>query len=133
MTVDRAYFVRTDSFQGLSLRRPLLGYSASPPPPPLTITVFEGWNLVPVVPKQFPTPTTIPADNYFGTLGDNSWLKALTFNTLDETWESVAPGETVPDGDDEDTEPDLATLKVGKGYWLYASKDSVIYPSGSHL
>ncbi len=132
LTKTMAYFVRTDSIQGLSLYRPLPCTSCSPPFP-VYIAVVEGWNLVPVVTNRFPTPTTIPADYYFGTLGDNSWLKALTFNTLDETWESVAPGETVPDGDDEDTEPDLATLKVGKGYWLYASKDGVIYPSGSHL
>ena len=128
MTADRAYFVRTDSSQGLSLYRP-------PPctlchPPPLTITVVGGWNLVPVVTNRIPhpPPTTIPADYYFGTLGDNSWLKALTFNTPDQTWESVSPGETLPDGDDEDTEPDMATLTVGKGYWLYATQDGVIIP-----
>ena len=134
MLANEAYFVRTDSFQGLSLQRPLLGYSASSPPPPLIITVFEGWNLVPVVTSQFPTPTTIPADNYFDTRGDfrtpgdYGWLKALTFNTLAQTWESVAPGETVSDGDDEDTEPDMAMLTVGKGYWVYISQAGTIQP-----
>ena len=134
MLANEAYFVRTDSFQGLSLQRPLLGYSTSSPPPPLIITVFEGWNLVPVVTSQFPTPTTIPADNYFDTLGDfrtpgdYGWLKALTFNTLAQTWESVAPGETVSDGDDEDTEPDMAMLTVGKGYWVYITQAGTIQP-----
>ena len=119
-----AYFIRSDSSQGLSLYRPPLCTLCHPPP--LNITVFEGWNLVPVVTLAIPTPKTIPADYYFRMLGDNGWLKALTFNTLAQEWDSVTPGETVPDGDDEDSEPDPATLTVGKGYWLYATKDGVI-------
>ena len=103
-----------------------LGVEATLPPPPIRIEVQAGWNLVPVLTDGIPFPETVSADDYFGVLGDDGWLKAMTFNTLDQTWESVAPGETVPDGDDEDSEPDPATLTVGKGYWLYATKDGVI-------
>ena len=117
-----AYFIRTDSSQGLSLYRPPLCTLCHPPS--LNITVFEGWNLVPVVTRAIPTPKTIPADYYFGT----GWLKAMTFNTRAQTWESVSPGETVPDGDDEDTEPDMATLTVGKGYWVYITQAGTIQP-----
>ena len=103
-----------------------LGVGATLPPPPIRIEVQAGWNLVPVLTGGIPFPETVLADNYFGVLGDDGWLKAMTFNTREQTWESVTPGETVPDGDDEDTEPDMATLKVGKGYWLYATQSGVI-------
>ena len=118
MTANTAYFVRTENFSPLKLLRPPLATAAAAPPPPPAIAVVEGWNLVPVVSNDIPTPDTIPADDYFGTLGDKGWLKALTFNTLVRTWESVTPGETVADGDDADELPDPATVTVGKGYWL---------------
>ena len=127
--VTKAYYIRTDTSQGISHHRPLpyVGASYLPPPPPV-IKVQEGWNLVPVMTDFIPFPETIPADTYFGTLNDDGWLKATTFDTVTQTWESVSPGETVPDGDDEDSEPDMATVTVGKGYWLYATKDGVIIP-----
>ena len=91
--------------------------------------MVEGWNLVPIVSNDIPTPKTIDADDYFGTLGDKGWLKALTFNTLVRTWESVTPGETVTVTDDEGVETEEpATVTVGKGYWLYATSDGVIIP-----
>lgn len=128
MTASTAYFIRTDNFLGLKLLRPPLTTAAAAPPPPPAIAVVEGWNLVSIVSNDIPTPKAIPADDYFGTLGSKGWLKALTFNTLVRTWESVSPGETVPDGDDEDDERDPATVTVGKGYWLYATKAGVIIP-----
>ena len=128
MTANTAYFVRTDKFEAIKLLRPALATAAAAPPPPPAIAVVEGWNLVPIVSNEIPTPKTIPADDYFGTLGDKGWLKALTFNTLLRTWASVSPGDTVPDGDDEDDEPDPATVEVGKGYWLYATGAGVIIP-----
>ena len=129
MTANTAYFIRTDKFQALKLLRPPLATAAAAPPPPPAISVVEGWNLVPVVSNDIPTPKTIDADDYFGTLGDKGWLKALTFNTLVRTWESVTPGEmvTVTDADGEETE-EPATVTVGKGYWLYATSDGVIIP-----
>ena len=129
MTANTAYFIRTDKFQALKLLRPPLATAAAAPPPPPAISVVEGWNLVPVVSNDIPTPKTIDADDYFGTLGDKGWLKALTFNTLVRTWESVTPGETVTvtDADGDDTEVP-ATVTVGKGYWLYATSDGVIIP-----
>ena len=120
------YYTRSEGNRSQLLYGYELGVEATAPPPPLIVMVQAGWNLVPVLTDGIPLPETVSADDYFGSLGDNGWLKALTFNTLDQTWESVSPGETVPDGDDEDSEPDPATLTVGKGYWLYATKDGVI-------
>lgn len=98
MTANTAYFVRTDKFEPIKLLRPALATAAAAPPPPPAITVVEGWNLVPVVSNDIPTPKAIAADAYFGTLGSGGqagWLKALTFNTLVRTWTSVTPGDTV--------------------------------------
>ncbi len=127
MTASTAYFVRTNNFQALSLLRPALATAAAAPPPPPAITVVEGWNLVPVVSNDIPTPKSIDADDYFGTLGTN-WLKALTFDTLTRTWESVTPNETEDADDDSETEETPVQVTVGKGYWLYATKAGVIIP-----
>lgn len=97
LTASTAYFVRTDNFVALKILRPPLATAAAAPPPPPAITVVQGWNLVPVVSNQIPTPPAIAADDYFGTLSNGAnagWLKALTFNTLLRTWISVSPGET---------------------------------------
>jgi hypothetical protein len=128
MTANTAYFVRTENFSPLKLLRPPLATAAAAPPPPPAIAVVEGWNLVPVVSNDIPTPDEIDADDYFGTLGDKGWLKALTFNTLVRTWESVSPGEMVDDDNDAETPEVPATVTVGKGYWLYATADGVIIP-----
>ena len=99
MTASTAYFIRTENFQPIRMLRPPLATAAAAPPPPPAITVVKGWNLVPVVSNDIPTPDSIAADDYFGTLGggssDAGWLKALTFNTLVRTWVSVTPGETM--------------------------------------
>ena len=98
MTASTAYFIRTENFQALRMLRPPLATAAAAPPPPPAITVVKGWNLVPVVSNDIPTPKAIAADDYFGTLGggsDAGWLKALTFDTLVRTWTSVTPGETM--------------------------------------
>ena len=126
--VTKAYYIRTDTSQGISHHRPFPYCTSCYLPPQRVHEAQEGWDLVPVMTDLIPFPETIPADVYFGTLDDDGWLKASTFDTSAQVWESVFPGETVPDGDDEDTEPDMATLTVGKGYWLYATRDGVIIP-----
>ena len=98
MTASTAYFIRTENFQAIRMLRPPLATAVAAPPPPPAITVVEGWNLVPIVSNEIPTPVAVAADDYFGTLGGSSnagWLKALSFNTLVRTWFSVTPGETI--------------------------------------
>ena len=98
MTANTAYFIKTENFEPIEVLRPSLTTAAAAPPPPPAITVVEGWNLVPIVSNDIPTPKGIAADDYFGTLGAGSnsgWLKALTFDTLVRTWDSVTPGDTI--------------------------------------
>ena len=139
MTASTAYFVRTTNFQALSILRPPIATNAAPPPQIPALAVVKGWNLIPIVSNASPLPKTIPADEYFGTLansGNSGWLKAITFNTLARTWEDVTPGEKVQvyeaDGtaklDDGKPVFEPATVKRGKGYWLYATGDGVIIP-----
>ena len=146
MTSTTAYFVRTTNFEELSLLQPPLATNAAAPPPPPAIAVVEGWNLVPVVSLAKPLPTEILSDTYFGTLGVN-WLKAMTYNPLTRVWNSVtrATSETTiaatnpatvytnycgvaTTGVTNATTAVPATVCIGKGYWLYASKDGVIIP-----
>ena len=95
---------------------------------------------MPVVSNEIPTPDSLDADDYFGTLKGN-WLKALSYDTLVRTWDSVSPGETenldgaaTYDHDGLDTTPEIATpetpvqVVVGKGYWLYATEAGTIIP-----
>ena len=103
MTASTAYFIRTENFEPITMLRPPLSTAAAAPPPPPAITVVKGWNLVPIVSNDVPTPDAIAADAYFGTLGgggDAGWLKALTFDTLVRTWISVTPGSTINLGED---------------------------------
>ena len=131
MTASTAYFVRTNKFQALKILRPPLATSATPPPQVPALQVVKGWNLVPVVSNETPLPPDIIADVYFGTLGNAGgagWLKALTFNTLSRTWDSVTPKQTVDHDGDEETDEVPVTVKRGKGYWLYATGEGVIIP-----
>ena len=103
MTASTAYFIRTENFQAIRMLRPPLATAAAAPPPPPAITVVKGWNLVPIVSNEVPTPSAIAADAYFGTLRSGTeagWLKALTFDTLVRTWISVTPNDVVILGDD---------------------------------
>ena len=132
MTASTAYFVRTTNFQALSILRPPIATNAAPPPQIPALAVVKGWNLIPIVSNASPLPDEIPADEYFGTLansGNSGWLKAITFNTLARSWEDVTPGEKVTVTDDEGVDSLVpATVKRGKGYWLYATGDGVIIP-----
>lgn len=124
LTANTAYFMLTSTFEKLKLLRPPLATAAAAPPPPPAIDVVKGWNLVPVVSNKIPTPPSIAADEYFGTLKSGAqpgWLKALSFDTQLRTWESVSPNEKDADGNP-------VHVTVGKGYWLYATVDGVIIP-----
>jgi len=143
MTSNTAYFVRSSNFSPLSLLRPPLATSAAAPPPPPAIDVVVGWNLVPVVSNSVPLPTEIASDTYFGTLGTN-WLKAMTYNPLTRTWQSVTravvaytntSGGNVSHTDDCGVVRTVANngtvagqVCIGSGYWLYASKAGVVIP-----
>jgi len=94
MTATTAYFVRTNNFEELSLLQPPVATQAAAPPPPPAISIVVGWNLVPVVTFTPSTTKGIAATSYFGTLG-TAWLKAMTYDPLTRTWDSITPGATV--------------------------------------
>ena len=100
MKASTAYFIRTSKRESLRIARPSADASR-PPPPPLSVPVVKGWNLVPVVSNTMPIPPAVAADAYFSTLGvggNPGWLKALTLDTRTHGWISVAPGETITVG-----------------------------------
>ncbi len=113
LTATTGYWVRTDSDRGLVLSRPQQSTWAAPPVISV-IHVAEGWNLVPVLCTSRPMPEAIDANFYFATLGE-SWLKAVTYDTATDSWDSLVPHYK-------------GYVTVGKGYWLYAAKAGVIVP-----
>ena len=115
MTATAAYFVRTDSAESLTILRPPISSPRAAPESPIGIPVSEGWNLVPVVTHRLPLPRVIPADECFGTLGLGGWIKALSFDPVSGNWEPVMPQSR-------------DVVKVGRGYWLYATRRGVIIP-----
>ena len=108
---SHAYWVETTSTAPLEVDIPQQYFNAVPP----SITVVNGWNLVPVVSVAGDAPgTTISADLYFGS---TAWITAYTFNTTTSTWVKVLPNQ-IP----------ANTVTVGNGYWLYAGQDGVLVP-----
>ena len=115
VTAMTAYFLRADRTVDLVVMRSPITTPAAAPAQPLTIPVHQGWNLVPILTNDLPIPRVIPADKYFVTLGNEGWAKALTFDPTTSQWESVTPKSR-------------GVVKVGKGYWLFATKSGVIIP-----
>jgi len=112
-TVDstHAYWVETTSTAPIEVDIPQQGFAVVPP----SITVVNGWNLVPVVSVAGDLPgVTISADVYFGS---TAWITAYTFNTTSNVWVKVLPSQ-IP----------ANTVTVGSGYWLYVGKDGVLVP-----
>ena len=112
ITAGRAYWVQTPSFEGLKVDIPKQAVGAQILP---TITVAEGWNLIPIldVDGDFELNSGEAEDyNYFSGLSDGSVTGIYTFNTITNSWSSVAQGD----------------VEIGKGYWIYATKAGVIVP-----
>ena len=141
MTVTTAYFVFTDTFDALAIPRPRTALTAAPPL--LSVTIPEGWSLVPVLSSQFPPPRERDAEDYFSTI---TWVKAITYSPLTGNWESIQSGETLKTlamGDPDFTTPcgvthaapttaGTKTIKaqvcIGKGYWLWVTKAGTLIP-----
>ena len=113
-TIDgnHAYFMRAISDVELKIDVP--PPDPGRPAPPKTLTVVQGWNLVPVsdITRQA-FDSKLDADAY---LTGVDWTRALTYDSLQpQPWVVVSPGQ-----DDE--------LKVGFGYWLWANEPGQIIP-----
>ena len=116
-----AYWIKTDSFQTLdvSIPKPTPGSTALLP----TIQISQGWNLVPIldVDGDFTLADQTANDNYFSGLTAGTIARIYTYDTVTNSWASV--DET---GDDDD---DVKLgVKLGRGYWVYATKPGIIVP-----
>ena len=108
-----AYWIRTTSFQTLDvdIPKPTPGATTTLLP---TIPISQGWNLVPVldVDGDFELAEQTAEDNYFSGLTSGTIAAIYTYDTVTNSWANVA--ET--------------GVKLGKGYWVYATKPGVIVP-----
>ncbi|MCH8848920.1 MAG: hypothetical protein IIC32_08105, partial [Chloroflexi bacterium] len=87
------------------------------PREPVTIAssmaIGPGWALVPVLTMdpRIAAGTTLPADDVFT---NTSWSVAYGFDTALNAWEKLTPGTG-------------ATVKVGRGYWLWAPASTIMF------
>ena len=112
ISAGRAYWINTPSFEGLKVDIPKVAAGVAQPLP--TITIAEGWNLIPIldVDGDFELDEATAADNYFNGLSEGTVKGIYTFNTITNGWQSVAEVE----------------VEIGKGYWIYATEAGVIIP-----
>ena len=112
ISAGHAYWIQTPSFEGLKVDIPKQAVGAQILP---TISVAQGWNLIPIldVDGDFMLNSADADDyNYFSGLSEGSVTGIYTFNTITNSWSSVAE----------------ADVEIGKGYWIYATKAGVIVP-----
>ena len=116
-----AYWIKTDSFQTLdvSIPKPTPGSTALLP----TIQISQGWNLVPIldVDGDFTLADQTANDNYFSGLTAGTIARIYTYDTVTNSWAAV--DETG------DNKKDVKLgVKLGRGYWVYATKPGIIVP-----
>ena len=109
MDARHGYWVKSSSFDPISVEIPDPGFAALPP----SIQVVGGWNLVPVVTIGGLAPgAIINADTYFGS---TAWVTAYTFDPETNTWNKILPNS-------------FQNVVVGTGYWLYVTADGILVP-----
>ena len=130
LTIDAAhgYWMLTDSFKELAVSIPALAggtVAGGTPIAPPTLTLVEGWNLVPVVDVSGDRDAGdfIDSDVYFTGLEDEI-SRIYTFDTVENAWQLV-----VRDGS-ADTNGIVAgeALEIGKAYWVYMTDAGVVVP-----
>ena len=110
ITAGRAYWIQTPSFEGVKVDIPKQAVGPQILP---TISIAQGWNLIPIldVDGDFEL-SDAEGYNYFSGLSEGSVTGIYTFNTITNSWSSVAE----------------ADVEIGKGYWIYATDAGVIVP-----
>lgn len=112
ITSGRAYWIQTTSFESISVDIPRLD-AGSPVVPP-TINIVKGWNMVPVQDID-EDREDVSAKAY---LSGVDVSRVYWFDTVANTWDSISL-----DSDDED-----GILKVGRGYWVFATEEGTLAP-----
>ena len=114
---DLAYFVRTDTFDPLTVLVPRISAIARVLPPALSLS--KGWNLVPVIDASGDlTITTIDAATYFATI---SPVRVYTLDVFGKLVIVDHTGTLTASTTDND-------VNVGQGYWVYVTADSTLIP-----
>ena len=129
-TIDagHGYWMLTDSFKELEVAIPALAggtVAGGTPIAPPTLSLVEGWNLVPVVDVtgDLDAGDFIDSDVYFTGLEDEI-SRIYTFDTVANAWALV-----VRDGAAETAGiAAVEALEVGKAYWVYMTDSGVVVP-----
>lgn len=129
-TIDagHGYWMLTDSFKELEVAIPALAggtVAGGTPIAPPTLSLVEGWNLVPVVDVtgDLDAGDFIDSDVYFTGL-EAEISRIYTFDTVANAWALV-----VRDGNSETAGiAAIEALEVGKAYWVYMTDSGVVVP-----
>ena len=129
ITATNGYWVLSDAIQDLEVNIPRLAggaIGASTPIQPPMITMYAGWNLVPVVDvtgDALDTDKSIDARTYLNSLDDGLDLaRVLGFNTITNEWFTVL---------DPDTSSASNSLQIGSGYWVFVRESGTLVPGGT--
>ena len=117
ITASRGYWVLTNSFQSLDVSVPSISAGLQVLPP--TVSLVEGWNLIPVldVTGKKASGSTIDSKAYLGTT--IKVARIYSFDTIGNEWKEKTFGGT-------GLADDLLTF--GEGYWIYVTADATLVP-----
>ena len=89
INAGRAYWVNTPSFEGLKVDIPKQAAGVAQVLP--TINIAKGWNLIPILDVDGDFELDDSEDyNYFNGLSEGTVSGIYTFNTITNSWSSVA-------------------------------------------
>jgi hypothetical protein len=119
MEGHKAYWVKTSDFQTLKIDIPALVGGASgsdTPPTPPTIGINVGWNMVAAVDTSGALADDADVSTVKAYLTGLTVTKMYEFTTATGTWTGYASDDAVNN------------VKVGRGYWVYATKAGTLVP-----
>ncbi len=119
MEGHKAYWVKTSDFQKLKIDIPALVGGASgsdTPPTPPTIGINVGWNMVAAVDTSGALADDATVSTVKAYLTGLTVTKMYEYTTASGTWTGYASDDT---GNN---------VKVGRGYWVYATKAGTLVP-----
>lgn len=119
MEGHKAYWVKSSDFQSLKIAIPALVGGASgsdTPPTPPTIPVSVGWNMVAAVDTSGSKKDDADVATVKVYLTGLTVTKIYEYDTANGTWTGYASDDT------------SNNIKVGRGYWLYATKAGTLVP-----
>ena len=119
MEGHKAYWVKTSDFQKLQIDIPALVGGASgsdTPPTPPTIPISVGWNMVAAVDTSGALADDATVSTVKAYLTGLTVTKMYEYTTSSGSWTGYASDDT------------SNNVKVGRGYWVYATKAGTLVP-----